>query len=190
MNEIWKDIPGFEQFYQVSNLGRVRSKDHIRNNHYYKGKIRKPQNNGHGYLFVMLSINGKHYQRYVHRLVAKAFIPNIHNYSEINHKDEDPSNNKATNLEWCTPKQNSNYGNHRLHLSQSSKQSEQKHIACINNGMKTAKPVIQLTLNGKVVKCWESMEQAAKQGGFSTCNIRQCCNGQYKQHKGYKWKFA
>lgn len=190
MNEIWKDIPGYEQFYQVSDLGRVRSKSRIRNNHYYRGKIRKPQSNGHGYLFVVLSINGKHYQRYIHRLVAKTFIPNVHNYPEVNHKDENPSNNKVTNLEWCTSKQNSNYGNHGLHISKSSKQSKRKHIACINNGMKTAKPVIQLTLNGKVVKCWESMGQAAKQGGFSRCNIRQCCNGQYKQHKGYKWKFA
>lgn len=190
MKEIWKDIPGYAGLYQASNFGKIRSKDRVTKNRHYYGKILKPQNNGYGYQKLILSAKGKHYQRYVHRLIAQTFIPNPHNYSEVNHKDENPANNNVDNLEWCTAKQNSNYGNHCIHVSQGSKKSTKQHIACINNGMKTAKPVIQLTMDGKVVKRWKSMEEAERKGNFHRCNIHQCCEGVYKQHKGYKWKYA
>lgn len=190
MKEIWKDIDGFENIYQVSNLGRVCSKTRRQGNRYYLGKILKPSDNGHGYLHITLANRGKRYQRYLHRLVAQAFLPNPYNYPEINHKDENTKNNQVNNLEWCTAKYNSNYKNHGLHVSQGSKNSIQKHIACIQNGMKTAKPVIQLTLDGQIVKYWASMGQAAKQGKFRRRNIRRCCEGEFKQYKGYKWQYA
>ena len=102
--EIWKDIAGYEKMYQVSNLGRVRSLDRYSWNGYkywlQKGKILKPCQQKSGYLNVDLS-NGhsKSHKYRVHRLVAQAFIPNPNNYPQVNHKDEDKSNNKVEKLE-------------------------------------------------------------------------------------------
>lgn len=113
MKEIWKDIVNLEGLYQVSNLGRVRSLDHFRKNgagiYLQKGKILSPQN-ANGYCFVRLSKNGKTRQYLIHRLVAQAFISNLEQYDEINHKDENKQNNHVSNLEWCTHKYNINYG--------------------------------------------------------------------------------
>ena len=108
MKEIWKPIEGYEFSYEVSNLGRVRSIPHIdslaRIRH---GMVLKPCFDSKGnYLHV--SIGGK--SRDIHRLVAKAFLENPNNYEEVNHKDEDKTNNCVDNLEWCTHKYNNTYG--------------------------------------------------------------------------------
>ena len=102
--EIWKPVKEFEDLYEVSNIGRVRS---LRRN-----KILSTPNRiaGRGYPFLYLYRNGKRDSQMVHRLVAKAFIPNPNNYDEVNHKDEDATNNVVTNLEWCTHSYNMNYG--------------------------------------------------------------------------------
>lgn len=189
MEEIWKDIPDYEGFYEASSLGHIRSKDRKLGNRTYLGKIIKPQDNGHGYYHITLAVHKKHTQFYVHRLIAMTFLPNPNKLPEVNHKDENPANNCVDNLEWCTSKYNSNYGNHGKHVSEGSKKSNRKHLACIKNGMRTAKPVAQMTLDGTVIKVWPSMGQAAKQGIFNRCNIRECCIGNNYQHKGFRWKF-
>lgn len=111
MQEIWKTIPGFD-WYQVSNLGRVRSVDHIDTmGRRQTGKIQKLVTDGkNNYLYA--TISRPHYQvrEGVHRLVAKAFIPNPDNLKEINHKDENKKNNVVWNLEWCTRSYNNAYG--------------------------------------------------------------------------------
>lgn len=101
MKEIWKNIFDFIG-YQVSNFGRIRSLKTY--------KILKQYNRGNGYMFVRLFHHGKHFNLSVHRLVAEAFISNPDNLPEVNHKDENPSNNNVTNLEWCDRKYNANYG--------------------------------------------------------------------------------
>ena len=111
MDEIWKPVCGFEDKYEVSNLGRVRSLNF--RNKKNDIKLLTPLDNGKGYLQVRLS---RKWHK-VHRLVAKAFIPNPNNYDEINHKDENKSNNKVDNLEWCSRKYNVNYGNRNLKQS-------------------------------------------------------------------------
>ena len=116
--EQWVDVKGFEGSYQVSNMGRVRSLDryvpHI-NGHYQfrKGRIMTP-GVVHGYQFLHLCSKYKKQRWYVHRLVATHFIPNPNNYPQINHKDENRSNNEVSNLEWCTSQYNVNYGNHNI----------------------------------------------------------------------------
>ena len=108
MQEIWKDISGFEGFYEISSYGRVRSVK--------SGKILSTSKCGgcRGYLSVCLSKNGKRYGKLVHRLVAEAFIPAIEGLSEVNHKDEDKTNNRVYNLEFCDHKYNMNYGTRNI----------------------------------------------------------------------------
>lgn len=111
MNEIFKDVKGYEGLYEVSNYGNVRS--------LYTNKILKPATKKRGYQYVNLYKNkkGKMYQ--VHRLVAESFIPNTNNLPIINHKDENSQNNNVDNLEWCTYKYNSNYGSSREKIRKS-----------------------------------------------------------------------
>jgi hypothetical protein len=107
MSDVWKDIAGYEGFYQVSDHGRVRSVTRRVWNYMKKGKVLKAHNNGHSYYNVCWSSNEKKEKHaYIHRLVAQAFIPNPDNKEQINHKDFDKSNNKAENLEWATRAEN------------------------------------------------------------------------------------
>ena len=112
--EEWRDIKGYEGAYQVSSYGRIRSLDRIverkTGNYKHKGRILKQNDDTHGYLKVNLTKHDKKKTFKVHRLVAQAFIPNPNNYTVINHKDENKTNNKVENLEWCTSKYNNNYG--------------------------------------------------------------------------------
>ena len=117
MREIWKDVKGYEGLYQVSNLGRVRSLDRtvnsgIKNNSnvLFKGRILKQYQKRNGYLQVTFTVNSKRKYVGVHRLVAETFIPNPDNKSQVNHIDENKTNNNVYNLEWCTPKENCNFG--------------------------------------------------------------------------------
>ena len=114
-NEIWKDVKGYEGYYQVSNMGRVKSmrvlktpKNGVkcRKNAFLSTKTTHDKQ----YVLVALCRDGEKKQIQVHRLVAEAFIPNPHNYKEINHKDENKGNNVALNLEWCSRSYNVNYG--------------------------------------------------------------------------------
>lgn len=99
--EIWKDIDGYDGYYQVSNIGNVRNA--------VRSKLLKQQKSRNGYLTVSLTKSNKLTTYRVHRLVASAFIPNPDNKPSVNHIDCDPLNNKAENLEWCTAQENSNW---------------------------------------------------------------------------------
>ena len=119
MTEEWRPIEGYEGLYEISSYGRVRSLDKYvksKSESYrlHKGKVLSPEKNTRGYLSVVLSYNGKHKTITVHRLVAQAFLPNPDNLPEINHKDEDKTNNNVTNLEWCDHKYNVNYGTRNI----------------------------------------------------------------------------
>ncbi len=118
MKEIWKPILGFEGFYEVSNLGRIRSVDRVvtysnGQKHLHKGCLLKPGVIQNNYLQVALCKDGvtKHFM--VHRLVAETFLLNQDNLPQINHKDENPLNNIADNLEWCSSSYNINYGSRK-----------------------------------------------------------------------------
>ena len=122
--EEWKDIAGFEGFYQVSNYGRVRSLTRTQPtpNRYggitlrtVQGAMLTPTDNGHGYKIVCMTVVGKKRKNYyVHRLVADAFVPKKESCDVINHLDHDRSNNRAENLEWCTQLENAHYSAHLM----------------------------------------------------------------------------
>lgn len=107
MEEIWKDIKGYEGDYQISNLGRVKSRKEQFGN-VPKEIILKPVLTVWGYTRVGLRKNKKAKNYFIHRLVAEAFVPNPYNKIYVNHIDSNKLNNAATNLEWVTAKENSN----------------------------------------------------------------------------------
>lgn len=170
MNEIWRDISSYEGLYQVSNLGNVKSLNYLRTGN---ERMLKPVKNRYGYLLVNLCKNGKTRLFKVHRLVAKAFIPNTNNKSDVNHKDENKANNCVDNLEWTTRKENINYGTHNERMSKSK-----------------SKAVIQYSLDGEFIRKWPSATQIKIELGFSQSHISDCCKGKQKTAYGYIWKYA
>ena len=163
--EIWKDIQGYEGLYQVSNLGRVKSL-------YKGGTILKGSVNNRGYHIVMLYKGGKYKHFLIHRLVAQAFISNPQKLPQVNHKDEDKSNNSVSNLEWCTNIYNNLY-----------------HDKAKRVGVKEGKPVAQYTLSGKLVRVWKSSHEAERIG-YHARHIGECCSGKIQTHQGYMWRFV
>jgi len=114
MKEVWKDVLGWEEFYEVSNMGRVRSKDRVCPSRWgsptiRRGRVRKLSEGGSGYLIVHLSDGDRRCHPLVHRLVAQAFCPQRIDSECVNHKDGDKHNNKSENLEWVTNSQNSRH---------------------------------------------------------------------------------
>lgn len=163
MEEIWKKIDGFQGKYFVSNLGRVKNK---------AGRIisQRVQTRRHNYVEVELWENAVRHRYKLHRLVAKAFVENPYQYPEVNHKDENPLNNRADNLEWCDHLYNCRYGTRGVRI-----------------GARLSRPVAQLK-NGTIVAVWDSIRDAGK-AGYTRPSITKCCNGEYSHHKGYQWKF-
>ena len=170
MNEIWKDIKGYEGFYQVSNLGRVKSlsravKVGIKNVDYAtkSEKILKPYKNCNGYFLVKLCLNKNDKQYQVHRLVAEAFIDNPNNLSQVNHKDKIKTNNRVDNLEWCTNEYNSRYS--------------------------SAIHIMQYDLNDNFIKEWDCMNEASKKLNIHQSSISLCCVGKRNKAGGFKWEY-
>lgn len=176
MEEIWKDVVGYEGLYQVSNLGNIKSLNYNRTG---EERILKPRTDKDGYLQVNLYNNKKLKTFKIHRLVAKAFIPNPDNKPEVNHKDEDKTNNCLTNLEWMTRLENNNYGTH----NERSSKSRINHQAI-------SKSVIQYSLKGEFIRKWQSAMQIERDLGFSQSHISECCKGKRKSAYGYIWTYA
>ncbi len=117
MKEQWKSIPGYEDFYQVSDKGRIKKCkrwDVNKRGYIESEQILKPFDNGHGYLVISLSKEGRKTNHYIHRLVASAFIDNPTNKGYVNHLDYNRKNNVASNLEWCTQKENAQYSSEHM----------------------------------------------------------------------------
>ena len=183
MEEIWESIEGYESAYQISNCGIVRSIDRIvisKNGvrQFIHGVYLKPKTDKDGYLFVHLSKDGEQTFKSIHRLVAAAFINRGEAGPVINHIDGNRTNNTADNLEWCTVTENNR---HSIKLRRS------KGIPINGNGMK---PIIQIDMNGNVLKKWPSIKSAADELGFRNSSICTCCKGRSKTSYGYVWEYA
>ena len=152
-------------------------------------KFLKPNHSERGYASVEL-FNKKGSKRIlVHRLVARAFIPNPLNLPQINHKDENPTNNDVSNLEWCTSKYNMNYGSGAK--TRHSKIDYSKPIYALNavkNGKTVSVPVTMLDKNGIVLRTFESAKEAYRQTGISQGNILQVVHGKRKTAGSYAWQ--
>lgn len=178
MKEIWRDIKDYEGLYQVSNLGRIKSLEKwVKLNRYikhYPEQIMKQQMGTNGYLMIVLSKNKKKHPRMTHRLVAEAFIPNPHNLSQVNHKDEDKTNNRADNLEWCDRKYNCQYGTRNRRV-----------------GDKQSKHVYMYDLENNLITTYKSTVDAANKLGLSQAAISYDCKKEceLRTHKGYRLSY-
>lgn len=171
--EEWKQIPDYEGLYQASNFGRIKNK---------KGLIMKQNIGDNGYKRISLYKDKRYKLEYVHILVAKSFIPNPLNKSEVNHKDAIKTNNNVNNLEWVTRREN--------------------HFHAVAMGLKPicptkgkydtdnpcVKPIYQYDLNGNFIKKWDSRNQAAFYYNVTPNSISRCMNGVRKTCKGFIWR--
>lgn len=180
--QIWKDIPGYEGKYQVSNTGKVRSLNY---NNTGKTEVLKPCISNMGYKLINLWKNGKGKNYLIHRLVALAFIPNPNNYPMINHKDENPKNNAVWNLEWCTPQYNINYGTRNERASNSMKGKYK------GKNNPSAKSVLMFTLDGEFIRRFECVRDANEYLGKprNSVNINMNAKGKSKSAWGYHWEY-
>lgn len=154
--EIWKDAVGYEGLYKVSNLGRVLDVE--------SGKIRKLVHDKDGYLQLGLMKNGKRFYPKVHRLVAEAFVDNPNSLPIVNHKNEDKSDNRPENLEWCTAAYNNSYGSR-------------------------VRAVLQFDLYGHFVKKYPSINEAARKNKMDAKTLYRWCKKIGGFGRGYKWYF-
>jgi len=179
--EIWKmvkiiDGTDFSGFYMASTFGRIKKLARItqRKNGYnlpQKEQILPQHDNGHGYLTVCISGCCKPSSYYVHRIIAATFVPNPdpEHKTQVNHIDEDKTNNHAENLEWVTPKENANYGTKNQRVAE-----------------KNATQIIQLDIYGNFVKEWASSKEAERNGFTHSC-IWDCIRGELLSYNNYIW---
>jgi len=179
MEELYKDIIGYEGLYQISNKGNVKSLNY---NKTKKEKILKPLYK-EGYYRISLhnNITIKWYS--IHKLVAIAFIPNPENKPEINHINGIRNDNIVTNLEWCTRSENTLHSFRVLKNSPNKTMLGMKGVLCPNSTK-----VLQLTINNKEIKIWNSIIEASKELKINHRNISACCLGKRNSAGKYKWK--
>ena len=154
-----RDIPGYESLYAVTSCGKVYS--------YRAKKFLKPRLTKKGYCRVLLYKDGKGKDFYIHRLVSEAYLDNPENLSQVNHKDEDKSNNSVQNLEYCDAAYNTNYGTGK----ERSAKSRQKKVICI-----------------ETQEIFDSVTEAAKAVDVDKSSISRCIAGRQKTCAGYHWK--
>ncbi len=165
IQEIWKDVIGFEGSYQVSSLGNVKTS--LR-----RPRIKKQSLNKYGYPVTMLYRNNKSKQYKIHRLMAIAFIPNPDRKLQVNHKDGNRSNNLLSNLEWVTHSENVRHG------------------FLMGRKLYNSKPVNQYSKSLEFIRQFESRGKAASEIGTSTSLINSCICGRIKSAGGFVWKNA
>lgn len=159
--EIWKDIKGYEGLYQVSNWGRIWSSR--------KQRYMKPYDNK-GYLRVdLIAKNGKRKQEFVHRLVALTFIDNPENYTIVNHKDENKTNNCVENLEWCSREYNNNYGTRNQRIAETMKYK-----------------IIVYDKNDNEIGYYNGTAEAAEALGVHKGTVRNWIQGRAQPRAGYR----
>lgn len=186
-NEIWKEIP-FLKDYEVSNLGRI-----LKHNYAYTKETKIVKLSTYKFGYKYFTANNKKYT--VHRLVAQAFIPNPNDYPIINHVDNNPSNNRVENLEWCTYKHNmehclkcGRFEEAKKKISRANKGKNNpgtiKNLAEINS-----KKVMQYDLNGIFVKEWSKIKDAEKELGILATSITKNCKHKCKMAGGFIWRY-
>ena len=193
MTEQWRtavyDGEIYEGLYKVSNLGKILSLNYRNTG---KPGLKNPRKRKNGYLQVNLWENGRYKTCLVHRLIAETFLPNPENKPCINHKIEGDEGKKInmvffnedgtidkekSTIEWCTPKENNDYG------------TRNERSAKTRTNGKCSKKVLQLTLDGDLIKEWPSTQECGR-NGFDQSTVAKCCRGELPHYKGFLWMYA
>ena len=174
--EQWKEISGYEGYYEVSNYGNVRSIPHKVNTKSGKqrnspGRVLAQKITKNGYKQVHLSKGNESHYKSVHRLVASAFVPNPDRLPQVNHKDENKTNNYADNLEWMTASDNCKHGHRNDTMVEQRSRSVER-------------------LMGDVTVTYNSIHSAAEETGVSAAHICQCRRGERETTGGTRWRYA
>lgn len=160
--EEWRDVLGFEELYQVSNLGKVRT--------IKKGEAEMAQQeNRNGYMTVHLRNKGVERRAMVHRLVAEAFIPNPNELRDVNHKNGNKADNRIENLEWTTHSDNMTHSFRELG--------------------KNVRHIVQIGLDGTFIERWNSIVEASEATGICRTDIQKCCKGERTMAGAFEWKY-
>lgn len=191
MKEVWKTIPEWN-LYEISNLGNIKGKERIiregrKNAYIRKERLLKPITSKLGYKSFMFKQDGKNKKEYIHRLVAKMFIPNPQNKPCVNHIDNNPSNNCVDNLEWCTMQENTDW----MIKQGRFERTEEWHKHNKEGQRPYYKGVIATNVNTGEKIYFESI-QSVKDKGFQPSCVCVCCKNKRgtKQHLGYYWEYA
>lgn len=190
MEEIWKDIDGYEGLYRISNFGNVLSLNYRKHGY---AKLLTPKKSNSGRLWVELIKDGKKKQMLIHRLVGMAFIPNPDNLPQINHKDENPKNNRVDNLEWCTYHYNMLYTISRhpeKYPYASGAVTRKKPEKERKIGKRMGFKINQYSMDGEFIKQWENSRTIFLLTGMSDWSISECCRGKRQKAYGFKWRYA
>lgn len=177
-NEIWKPIKDFEGYYEVSNLGRVKSLKRIikcrngRSIHVNEKLLKLSPNKNNGYINVWLCKNGQVQRFAVHRLVATGFVENPRNNNIVNHIDEVRTNNEFQNLEWVT------HGENLAHRG-----------AFQRGRLKVRKKIYQYSLDGILLKEY-GYAQETQEDGFRPNGVTQACLDYSKTYYGFIWSYS
>ena len=185
--EEWRDVVGYEGFYMVSSLGRIASlaryvkRKHrvgVDSNYTTKPHLSKTFfSKKSPYERIVLYVKRPD-RRLVHRIVAETFLPNPNNYPEVDHINDNPRDNRACNLQWCTSRMNSSKESHRKAIS----------VGLLGHVASNRTPVACLTLDGDLVKTYPSIKNAESEG-YSHSAIHAVANNKRKSHGGYKWMY-
>lgn len=171
---MWKQIPGYSN-YLINDKGDIYS---IKSKRLIKQRVSK-----FGYYRAALFKEaGEKHEIMVHRLVAMAFLENPANLPQVNHKNENKTDNRVENLEWCTCSYNINYGNRNKTVSRKLAKIKEK---------TAARKILQIDImTKKTIKVWKSMHEIERKLGIPHSNIYACCTGKRKTRGGYIWKYA
>lgn len=176
MGIVWKPIKGYEESYEVSNHGDVRSVERINAYGRHQKERTLKQSLNKGYAKVGLYNAGIPKWHFVHRLVAEAFLGVCPDGYEVNHIDEDRLNNSVGNLEYISHADNVRHGNG----------NKRRSVANTNNA-KLSTAVVQMTHNGECVAVYPSQREASRRTGITQCHISECCRGVRRTAGGYCW---
>lgn len=206
-SEIWKSVVGYENLYEVSSFGNVKSVCRIitrkdKKPYPIKEMMLKPRKTKYGYLEVVLCSCGMPKHLKIHRLVAQAFIENPLNLPQVNHRDENKENNHVENLEWCDRTYNMNYGTRTERAAKSNigkKRTEETKNRMKSvwhdthdfsykrgKGTKTSIPILQYSINNEFIREWESAREIERELGFCHSGILRCCKSTHK-YNNFLW---
>lgn len=180
MEEVWKDVAGYEGRYMVSNLGRFKS---LRYRGHDGEKIMRSTKHHSGYKIIRLGNNPRKIYS-VHILVAKAFVENPNGKPYVNHIDGNKENNVYNNLEWVTARENTV---HAIYMGLFPESERDPYVA---SGKYKKKRLLQYDLNGNLLKEWSSCLQAANAYGCNSASLTRCAKGEVKSCSGYNWRYA